>query len=310
MKLIFSFSCIAALLLQLPLYGQTNLVKEYVDENLYEAKQEEAKYFRIASVDKNNNMNGIAEYYYLNNDSYARNLFAKGKFEKNCRTGKWEWWYADGKSKEVGYFEKRPTFYEPKKAFSNESLDYTYRIESFWDSTGVQHVINGNGEALYTENGIVLGKGNYQNGLKQGEWKGAYLMSNDEGYMHFTESYNKGELVTGVSHDKNGKSYTYDVLEILPEPKGGINGLMRYLMKSLRYPIQARRKGIEGKAIVQFYVDKDGTISDVELLQGVGGGCDEEAIRVVKESPKWTAAVHRGQKVKVRMTLPIVFQLG
>ena len=66
---------------------------------------------------------------------------------------------------------------------------------------------------------------------------------------------------------------------------------------------------IEGKVFVQFVVDRDGSITDVVVVRGIGGGCDEEAIRVVKNSPSWKAGKQRGKNVRVRMVLPITFKL-
>ena len=311
MKAILTICCFALLVVQSQLFAQTTATKVYVDRNLFPVEQKEkASYFRVAAVDKDNMLNGPAEYFYLNNEDYARNLYAKGNYENNVRTGKWEWWYANGLPAEIGYFEKKTSPDKQQNVIKLKAEEYTYKIESYWDSTGVQQVTNGNGKVQYVENGITTGKGSYQNGVKHGEWEGTYQIPDTDESIPFTEQYTAGELISGVSYDKAGKPYSYKVLEILPEPKGGMNGLMRYLMQSLRYPTQARRKGIEGKVMVQFYVNKDGSLSGIELMQGIGGGCDEEALRVVKGFPKWTPAVHRGQEVRVRMSLPIVFKLG
>jgi protein TonB len=96
----------------------------------------------------------------------------------------------------------------------------------------------------------------------------------------------------------------------LPEPADGIEGFKKYLMNALRYPKIARKKGIQGKVFVQFVVERDGTLSSVELIRGIGGGCDEEAMRVIAKCPKWLPAIQRGQEVRVRMSIPIVFKLG
>ncbi len=95
-----------------------------------------------------------------------------------------------------------------------------------------------------------------------------------------------------------------------PMPEGGFEALGKYLQKSLKYPEQARRMNVEGKVFVQFVIDKDGSPSDITVLKGIGSGCDEEAVRVIKNMPKWTPGKQRGRPVKVRMSLPIVFKLG
>ena len=99
-------------------------------------------------------------------------------------------------------------------------------------------------------------------------------------------------------------------VDVYPEFPGGMEAWNEYLRKNLKYPTQARRMGIEGTVYVVFVVNTDGTVQDVELLRGIGGGCDEEALRVVKGAPKWTPGKQRGRPVRVRMRLPIRFKLG
>jgi periplasmic protein TonB len=100
------------------------------------------------------------------------------------------------------------------------------------------------------------------------------------------------------------------VVEDQPTPPGGMEGFAKYLQKNLRYPDQARRMGIEGRVFVEFVVDKDGSITDVKAIKGIGAGCDEEAVRVVQAQPKWNPGKQRGRPVRVRMVLPIVFRMG
>ncbi|QHT69111.1 energy transducer TonB [Rhodocytophaga rosea] len=102
----------------------------------------------------------------------------------------------------------------------------------------------------------------------------------------------------------------FQVVENQPAPVGGYEAFYKYIGKNIKYPDQARRMGVEGKVFVQFVVDKDGSITDVNVLKGIGSGCDEEAIRVVKSAPKWTPGKQRGRPVRVRMSVPIAFKLG
>lgn len=102
----------------------------------------------------------------------------------------------------------------------------------------------------------------------------------------------------------------FDVVETQPLPPGGMSGWNEYLSKNLKYPTQARRMGVEGTVIVVFVVNTDGSIQDVEVLRGIGGGCDEEALRVVKAAPKWEPGKQRGRPVRTRMRLPIRFKLS
>ncbi len=118
----------------------------------------------------------------------------------------------------------------------------------------------------------------------------------------------------GTSNPTSGGSDTsnvvYEVVEIQPSPAGGMAGWNKYLSENLRYPPNAQRKGIEGTVIVAFVVNTDGTTTDIEILRSVGGGCDEEVIRIVQGSPKWTPGMQRGTPVRTRMRLPLRFMLG
>ena len=100
------------------------------------------------------------------------------------------------------------------------------------------------------------------------------------------------------------------IIEEQPAPVGGMPAFKQFLKKNLKYPNQARRMGIEGKVFVQFIVDRDGSLNDIKVLKGIGAGCDEEAVRVLKKHPKWSPGKQRGRPVKVRMVIPIFFKLG
>lgn len=102
----------------------------------------------------------------------------------------------------------------------------------------------------------------------------------------------------------------FDRAEVMPTYPGGVLELMKFLQKNIRYPSLARENGLEGKVIVKFYVDTDGTVRDPQVLKdGVGGGCGDEAIRVIKSMPKWAPGSQRGKPVKVYYTLPVTFKL-
>lgn len=102
----------------------------------------------------------------------------------------------------------------------------------------------------------------------------------------------------------------FDVIEIQPNPPGGMEGWNKYLSENISYPQQARSMGVEGTVIVVFVINSDGSISNPEILRGIGGGADEEAIRVVQNSPNWSPAQQKGHVVNSRMRLPIRFKLS
>jgi protein TonB len=100
------------------------------------------------------------------------------------------------------------------------------------------------------------------------------------------------------------------VVEQFPEPEGGMTAFYQYIQENMDYPSRARTLNVQGKVFVQFVVFPDGSVREIEAIKGIGAGCDEEAVRVIKESPiQWAPGKQRGKPVKVRMVLPITFKL-
>lgn len=102
----------------------------------------------------------------------------------------------------------------------------------------------------------------------------------------------------------------FTIVENQPTPNGGMTAFYEYIQQNLKYPAQARNLGIEGKVFVEFVVGPDGKLTQVKAVKGIGGGCDQEAERVISNSPKWQPGLQRGEAVNVRMILPITFKLG
>ncbi len=102
----------------------------------------------------------------------------------------------------------------------------------------------------------------------------------------------------------------FTVVEDQPEFPGGEEARQRFLEDNLRYPTMAREAGIQGTVFVTFVVETDGSVTDVRVLRGIGGGCDEEAVRVVNMMPRWEPGRQRGQPVRVQFNMPIRFRLN
>ena len=102
----------------------------------------------------------------------------------------------------------------------------------------------------------------------------------------------------------------FQIVEEMPAYPGGEGKLYEYLGKNIKYPQIARESGIQGRVFVNFVVEPDGSVSNVKVLRGIGGGCDEEAIRVIKSMPKWKPGKQRGKAVRVQYTIPVVFKLA
>lgn len=102
----------------------------------------------------------------------------------------------------------------------------------------------------------------------------------------------------------------FTVVEESPGFPGGDEARIKFLQENIKYPTMARESGIQGTVYVTFVVEKGGNVSDVKILRGIGGGCDEEAIRVIKAMPKWNSGKQRGKPVRVQFNMPIKFTLA
>lgn len=100
------------------------------------------------------------------------------------------------------------------------------------------------------------------------------------------------------------------VVEEMPEFEGGMLGLQKHFAKNIQYPAKAMQMGTTGRVIVSFVVNKDGAVINPEILKGIGDGCDEEALRVVKSLPKWKPGKQNGRAASVKFTVPINFKLA
>lgn len=99
------------------------------------------------------------------------------------------------------------------------------------------------------------------------------------------------------------------IVEQMPEYPGGEAALKEYIKDNIRYPAQAKEEFIEGKVFVSFVILPNGKVDDVKVIEGIGGGCDEEAVRVISEMPNWSPGYKEGVAVKVEHTVPINFAL-
>ena len=102
----------------------------------------------------------------------------------------------------------------------------------------------------------------------------------------------------------------FQIVEEMPAFPGGEKALLEYVAKNIKYPQIARETGIQGRVFVGFVVEPDGSVSNVKILRGIGGGCDEEAMRVIKSLPKWKPGKQRGKAVRVSYQIPVVFKLA
>ncbi|HEY0055567.1 MAG TPA: energy transducer TonB [Pedobacter sp.] len=105
------------------------------------------------------------------------------------------------------------------------------------------------------------------------------------------------------------KVYDNTLVDIAPEYAGGTKELARFLSTNIKYPELAKQKNVQGKVYLSFIVEKDGTLTDIKVKQGIGSGCEEEAIRVLKASEKWKPGMIKDSPVRTYFSVPITFQL-
>ena len=106
------------------------------------------------------------------------------------------------------------------------------------------------------------------------------------------------DVVFEEAPEEEAADEIFQFVEDQPAPVGGMKAFYAYVGKQMKYPAQARRMGIEGKVYVTFVVGKDGALTDVRVLKGIGAGCDEEAVRVLSAAPKWKPGKQRGSTGK------------
>jgi antitoxin component YwqK of YwqJK toxin-antitoxin module len=221
-------------------------------------------------------------FYYENGNKESISNYSKSRL-----VGKQQQWYKNGTKKSEGeYFE------------SKNGLNNDFKLNQFWKPEGKQIVVNGDG--YYEESTEKYSEsGNVKNGLRDGIWKGEY----NERKRKYTETYKKGELVSGVSTDEENNQYKYEVIESRPEPKRGIQHFYKYIGANFRVPKEC--ENIKGKILTQFIVDKSGKIVEPTTTKSLNPVLDQEAIRVITSYENWVPAKQRGQFVRVLYSIPI-----
>jgi len=137
----------------------------------------------------------------------------------------------------------------------------------------------------------------------------------DDDFMIDAEANQLTEIPTYVppavtEEEEVAETEIFTVVETSPSFPGGDEARIRFLTNNIKYPQMARESSIQGTVYVTFVVERDGAVTDVRVLRGIGGGCDEEAIRVIKAMPRWSPGKQRGKPVRVQFNMPIKFTLA
>lgn len=189
---------------------------------------------------------------------------------------------------------------------------YLHLLYSQTTSTGYGHITN-NFKSINLKKRIVMMN---KSKTRYGAWKALTALPVAAVLMvvgckpAVTENPDTSVEAYASIHDMPADTTdTYLMVEAEPEFPGGMEALMKYLSENIKYPEQAKKENIQGKVYMRFVVERDGSIVDAEILRGIGGGCDEEALRVVNAMPKWEPGKQKGTPVRVQYNLPIVFKL-
>lgn len=279
----------------------------FYDSNWVENSENLATYYRTGSKDSIGGWSGPVNDYYMDGKiqmkgEYFQNLKhgvflyyspiqryeASGRYEKEFKVGKWEYFHPNGKIfKEVRYVE-------------NEV------IVNAWDSLGNPLVIDGEGKIeSYFENGVLQLSGTIKNGLKEGMWVGYHK----NGAPYFEEYYKSGNLEFGRSVSLSGDKYTYDVSSFYANPDGGYDAFYKYLRENIRIPGESLGNNITGKVTVKFDIGLNGSLSNFIYLNKLGYGCEEEAKRLLLEGPAWLPGrIHGYETFRSESTVTVFFE--
>ncbi|MEO6632075.1 MAG: TonB family protein [Mucilaginibacter sp.] len=272
-----------------------------VDKNLYIVYEYNKNGNRILITgSKTNDINLKYEGHYIT--FYANGHRKKiGTFIGGNPIGHETEYYPNGKLYYVkDYFTERNDITENE---INRAKAREFRAECR-DSTGTILAANGNGTWVEFDEDFknVVADGPIVHGDKNSTW---YIRNN--GFVIKQEHYKDGRL---LSYTDNTGITTFSQVDGMPEFPGGIEAFSHFLGKNMRYPAVARENGTQGKVIVSFMVEEDGTLTNVRVSRGIGAGCDEESKRVIELSSPWKPGIKDGQPVRVAYSVPISFTLS
>ena len=117
------------------------------------------------------------------------------------------------------------------------------------------------------------------------------------------------EVIAQPEPPKEEETKVFDVVEVMPTFPGGQQALFEWLSKNIKYPVVAEENGVQGRVIVTFVVERNGSITDVQVAKSVDPSLDKEAVRVVKATPHWIPGKQNGSAVRVKFTVPVTFRL-
>lgn len=309
-------------------YAQkSNDLAIYVDSTHTICKESNYKYIRIIkeySLDKGEY--SFTEYY--KSGKIALKGTTKNKNGLKL-TGTAVSYYENGNRKEIsnyldshldgkqfGWYENGVTEFEKEFIFDKKNNILIEKILQHWNEDNIQDVVNGygfykkntetstnnlNSTYAFSENGEI------RNGLRHGIWTGTSKSLK----IKYTETYNEGTFINGVSTDENQIEHPYTTISKKPTPKRGMDNFYKYI--GLNYTVPRIAPSYErplnvylnGKILVSFVIDENGKLIDPKIIHDIGYGTGDEAIRIIKKTEDWIPGEIRGIRTKVSYSLPI-----
>ncbi len=285
--------------------------KFYFDQDWEPCGQEKAIYYRLTNEINTKNPSGTLTDYYMDGSVYRRGKYLSGKkngsftyFHKNGqtessgnfvnenKTGEWKEFYEDGSPRQIMVYRDDQSF-----------------VDKYWDEKGQLQVDQGTGyyQAYFQYINITLREeGKLLDYQREGLWKGFTA----EGKLYCEEQYQQGKLINGYSWDDLGNKYTYDEKTTPAAPAEEINAFYQFVGKHLDYPVFARKNNIEGKLLMQFMIDKNGELINLQFISSPHEVLNKEAERVMRMYEHWQAGKVMGQAVKMSFILPLTFSLS
>ncbi|GGA83704.1 hypothetical protein GCM10008015_25690 [Flavobacterium palustre] len=267
-------------------YAYIRIVEDYKStQNLYTVSEyyKSGKLSMKAFTKNKDNLKleGLRVDYYENG-----NKKQESNYIDNNLNGKELQWYENGNKKS-----------EKEITWDDQNKNTITKIIQFWNKDGQQTIIDSNGQYETTEENLYE-KGEIKNGHKQGVWEGKNLKEN----YSFSEVYNEGKFISGISTDTNNNKLPYKELMTKPTPAKGIPHFYQHIGRNYKTP---KTQGLSGKVYLSFVVDKDGSLTDFRILRDLGYGTGVEGIRVIASYGNWIPGKMRGMPAKVSFSIPI-----
>ncbi|MFB9844871.1 energy transducer TonB [Mucilaginibacter ginsenosidivorans] len=288
----------------------------YFKKGLPVAEKNSAEFVRVISMPTDSANKGlyIVTDYYPNGKLMMTGMPATTNYNLK-RQGEFVSYYPNGNIQTVKRYSKDTLKGVQTYNYPNGKLYHSdfynierkrYEIAELRDSTGKVLTSNGNGTAvLYDQKfKLMTDEGPIVNGVREGEWRGSV---NDS--VTYVCLYKDNKGTTGKSFERSGVVHEFTQAEIEPTYEGGLDKFYNYLVHNIHYPKAAKKNGVAGRVFLSFIIEKDGSLSNIKVLRGIGSGCDEEAVRALQLSPKWSPGYQYGMSVRVQYALPVGFTL-